>query len=229
VDLWVILILAGGLLILTTVPGAYLWWPSRADPIKRTDLGLALIAGAAIAFSIFSLQALFDTRLHSLEDRREDARREADRNSSAVAFIGLYSDLSGIDLSGRELPGLYLRSKRLVEARLTDANLTGAVLANSNLERADLRRADLSGLRGNAADFDSANLEEANLTGAILVVSSLRNTRLRRAILDGANLLGARADGADLSGATYNSETIFPPDIDASPCRAQVCVFPDQA
>jgi len=227
VELWVIFALGGGLLVLTLVPGVYLWWPSRDDPVKRTDLGLALVAGATVAFSIFALQALFDNRIHELEERREDARRQADRNTSALNFIGLYDDLSFIDLSGRDLPGLYLRGKTLRDARFSRSNLTGAVIVGGNATRADFARADLTSVRADGARLTEANFEEADLTDAVLVGTDLRGASLRGAILDGADLGESGVEFALFEGARYNGETVFPRDMRVPTCAAgQTCVLP---
>jgi hypothetical protein len=36
--------------------GAFLWWPPSASPSRRSDLGIALIGTAAIAFAVLGLQ-----------------------------------------------------------------------------------------------------------------------------------------------------------------------------
>ena len=94
---------------------------------------------------------------------------------------------------------------QLVEAHLEDTELTQIDFDGVNLTGAHLDRADLS----------EAHLYAANLPGASLRAADLRNADLAASNLRGAHLEGANLDGAILqetylTGATADSDTIWP-------------------
>jgi uncharacterized protein YjbI with pentapeptide repeats len=212
----VILVVAAILLVSTVIPGIRLYWPQRRDPVSRTDLGVALMTGALIAFAVLALQILVELRAQNDATQRQ---READRQA-LLLVLGRQRDISGIDLDKRDLSGAYLVGKTfhganlaganlknasLEEASLIEANLVHAVLYNAHLDRADLREADLAdaslaGANLNGAKLDGDRLIRVNFTDADLSNAWMR-ADLRGARLIRARLVGARLDPADLQGA----------------------------
>ena len=72
-----ILVVAAILLISTVIPGIRLFWPQRRDPVSRTDLGVALMTGALIAFAVLVLQILVEFRARKdAEARAAEAMNE---------------------------------------------------------------------------------------------------------------------------------------------------------
>ena len=220
----VIVVIAVVLLIGTIIPGVRLYWPRRTDPVSRSDLGVALMGGALIAFAVLVLQLMIQYRA---EDESRERQELADRES-LLLVLGQSPNLSGLDLHGEDLSEAYLNQKVLRGADLTGADLTkarleGAVLFAANLkdadltearlDRADLRYADLSGatLVGaslTGARLEAASLVEADLSGADLsdarVQADLRGADLRGAKLVGAQFARANLEKADLRGADLN-------------------------
>lgn len=197
---WLILLVAGVLIVGTVLPGLRLWWPTRTEQVSKTDLGLALMTGALIAFAVLTVQILVDIR-----GRQEDRHRElaAERQSLQIS-VG-QRNLSGIYLGGAHLKNFYLGGKRLNGADLGEARLQGAVLTRAwlvgaNLNKAWLSGANLSGARLADATLDDAHLEGANLDGANLDGASLANARLDGAVLTDARM-SADLRGADLTNA----------------------------
>lgn len=193
----VIALLGVLLLIGTVVPGMRLWWPRHGDLVSRSDLGIALMTGAVIAFSVFALQLVIQIRSQRDADARE---RQADKQA-LLLLLGRSSDLSGVDLREKDLSHAYLNEKvlrggilekaTLTEVQLQDADLLGANLRRARLELAHLDRADLR-----FADFAGATLEGATLTGANLDAATLSPLR------EGNRLVGVNLNGADLSNAS---------------------------
>jgi uncharacterized protein YjbI with pentapeptide repeats len=213
-SIWVILSVAALLLVLFVVPGVYLWrpfWPYRK---RRGELGLALLTGALIGFSILVVQVLFDQRISSIEGRRA---RQAEQQSLQLA-IGQNEDISGIDLAGAKLTGLYLGRKQMNGARLVGADLDRAVLDRAVLRRADLYRVDLNGATAKEADLSGANIANANLAGVDLRGAKLPGATLRGATLPGAMLSLADAS-ADLRGADLERATLAGADLSQADLR----------
>jgi uncharacterized protein YjbI with pentapeptide repeats len=212
------------LLIATVIPGVRLYWPQRGDPVSRTDLGVALMTGALIAFAVLVLQLLIQVRSQmDANDRQNEAERQ-----SLLLVLGRSQDLSGLDLHAKDLSGAYLNAKILSRADLEKANMENASLQDANLvaadlqeanlenahlERADLRHADFTGARLSGAKLNNVNLDTAvfygdkggkerfaDLSDADLSNASIR-ADLRFAHLDGARLIGAVLAPANLSGA----------------------------
>jgi uncharacterized protein YjbI with pentapeptide repeats len=220
----VIAIVGVMLLVATVIPGVRLYWPQRRDPVSRTDLGVALMTGALIAFAVLALQLLIQVRSQmDANDRQNEAERQ-----SLLLVLGRSQNLSGLDLHAKDLSGAYLNAKILSQADLVKANmenaslqdanlvaadLQGANLHNAHLERADLRHADFTGARLTGAKLNNVNLDTAvfygdkggrerfaDLTNADLSNASIR-ADLRFAHLNGARLIGAVLAPANLSGA----------------------------
>ena len=188
----VIVVIAVLLLIGTIIPGVRLYWPRRSDPVSRSDLGVALMGGALIAFAVLVLQLMIQSRA---EDESRQRQELADRES-LLLVLGQSPNLSGLDLHGEDLSEAYLNEKilrgsDLTEAQLTRVRLEGAVLFAANLKDADLTEARL----------DRADLRYANLSGATLVGASLTGAKLGAASLVDANL-----SGADLSDALVQAD-----------------------
>lgn len=229
-DPWAIGLFGASLLVLSVVPGLYLWLPSRRDRLSRSNLGVALMTGALVAFAVLVMQVLVDVRLNQVEDQRS-AQEE---RQSAQLMVGLEQDLTGIGLPHRDLTGFYLYGKSL-----RSANLRGAILSNAILTAADLTGADLIGAKLDGARLDSARTvpratlrtEEvptawlddadlrpnggvpADLSQALLVGASLRGAHLEGAILAGARLNDADLSGASLSGADLSDTSFLGADL----------------
>ncbi len=235
------------LLIGTIIPGVRLYWPRHKNPATRSDLGIALMGGALIAFAVLGLQLMIQFRAESdnrerLEQANSDARQrqeQADRQA-LLLLLGRSENLSGVDLHEEDLSQAYLNAKELgganlaganmvnaslLEAKLVDANLAGATLDGAHLDRADLRHADLSG----------ASLVGATLTGASLDAARLSprregNGRVR-VDLSGADLSNAwvRADlrGADLSYAILVGTRFAPANLQGAEFNGADLEFAD--
>jgi uncharacterized protein YjbI with pentapeptide repeats len=220
IPIWAIGIIAGVLLVGTIVPGVRLWWPTHTDPIRRSDLGLALMTGALIAFAVLIVQLLVDVRT-----RQDDRNRERAAEHQSLQISLGPTNLAGIDLGDGKLANFYLRSKDLEGADLERADLTKAVLAHTRLMRANLNNAklsnaDLSWANLSGATLDGARLRKAHMYGTTLngaslegvdlkqailtdaqLSADLRHARLNRAVLEGAQLPNANLMGADLRHA----------------------------
>lgn len=238
------------IVVLTVIPGYYLWWPSRRESSARSDLGVALMTGALIAFAVLTVQVTIDRNIR----QRDEARQRADARQSFELTLNLQDDLTGIRLDGRNLRGFYLYKKRLVDAELNRTDLRDATLIRSNLSGARMRDAQLAGAIMNGAlleqtKMERANLHETNLFGANMLGAVLRDATvsqteftsanlegvdLRGAHMEGASLAGATLIGADMSdalvdssttfaGAIYDSTTIFPPGVVQDRCRRKLC------
>jgi len=214
-------IAAAGILLLvgTIVPGVRLWWPQHRDPVSRSDLGVALMTGALIAFAVLAVQVLIQIRSQQDANARED---QADR-AALVLMLERSSNLSDLNLQGKDLSTTYLKEKDLTGAnlsrssmasaslqgsKLVGATLSGVRLDNAQLQRADLRYATLDGASFVKANLSGANLDAATLTpGVNLTKADLTNASaradLRKAVLADAILVGAHLDRANLQGADF--------------------------
>src|ERR687886_1143204 len=135
---WAIAVVAALLVTGTIIPGIRLWWPTRTDPIRRSDLGLALTTGAMIAFAVLIVQILVESRA-----RQEDRNRQSVAEQQNLQIAIGPTNLAGIGLKGDHMDGFYLRGKDLAGANLREAHLEQAVLVEANLRRADLTEATL--------------------------------------------------------------------------------------
>ena len=205
---WAIALIGFVALAGTVIPGVRLWWPSRADPVRRSDLGLALMTGALIAFSVLLLQLLFDVRMAETDRARSDREDQA----NFQLFITRQTNLAGVELSRKKMDGFFLQGKNLAGADLSYSNLRGAVMRHTNLVGADLRGADLTGADLGHADLNEANLEGANLTDAKLGYADLSRARLSKAILVRADLDVATVR-ADLRRADLRFASLFNADL----------------
>jgi uncharacterized protein YjbI with pentapeptide repeats len=235
------------LLISTIIPGVRLYWPRHRDPVSRSDLGVALMGGALIAFAILVLQVMIQFRAEADDrDRAEQASRDArERQEQAdrqalLLLLGRSQNLSGVDLHEENLSAAYLSAKQLRGANLGEANMV-----NASLEDAKLVDANLAGARLDAARLDRADLRHADLSGASLVGATLTAARLdaarlsprregtRRARVDlsGADLSNAwvRADlrGADLSHATLVGTHFAPANLQGADFNGADLEFAD--
>jgi uncharacterized protein YjbI with pentapeptide repeats len=237
-----IAIVGVALLVATVIPGIRLYWPQRGDPVSRTDLGVALMTGAFIAFAVLGLQLMIQIR-SQLDSNRRDT--EAERQS-LLLLLGRSRDLSGLDLHGKDLRGAYLNAKILRGANLAHADLRKALLQGTNLMAADLEGSNLAGAHLERADLRQADLVGANLQGAKLnnarldtavfygekggddVVADLRgadlsnawaSADLRHADLRKATLVGTRLAPANLQGARLNSADLTYADLRGADLR----------
>ena len=201
---WAIAVVAALLVTGTIIPGIRLWWPTRTDPIRRSDLGLALTTGAMIAFAVLIVQILVESRA-----RQEDRNRQSVAEQQNLQIAIGPTNLAGIGLKGDHMDGFYLRGKDLAGANLREAHLEQAVLVEANLRRADLTEATLPLADLSRADLRGARLREADLEGAHLPLALLDGAFLDRANLEKADLTDAQGaanlQGADLGGATLDN------------------------
>jgi uncharacterized protein YjbI with pentapeptide repeats len=180
--IWLIGLVIVVVVVGTIAGGAYLWWPGHSTDIGRQDLGVALLTGALIAFSVLVIQLLVDFRA-----RQADQRRQAASEHQSLQISLGPRKLPSIDLSDANLEKFYMRHKVLTDANLSHSRLKNAVLAQARLVRADLTGADLT---------------SAVLTGAFLTNATLDDAHLEKADMYGAHLNGASLEGAHLDGAT---------------------------
>jgi uncharacterized protein YjbI with pentapeptide repeats len=220
---WTILAVGAALLAATVVPGLYLWWPTRSKELAKSDLGLALMTGALIAFSVVLLEFLLAQRANRLESERQG---ESEKQALQL-LVGRQRNLSGIDLggevlndfylNGKDLTGANLRGSSLRRARLQDAVLVETILVRSHLEDsrlegAHLERAILDGAHLDGAHLRGARLQGARLRGAYLLSADL-DFAVVRADLAGARLMGARFFGADLGNANLRGAKLQRADL----------------
>jgi uncharacterized protein YjbI with pentapeptide repeats len=230
---WTIAAVGGALLALTVIPGVYLWWPSRSKELAKSDLGLALMTGALIAFSVLVLEFLLTQRARKLESVRQD---EAEKQALQL-LVGRQRNLAGIDLGcsaaekdadcGEVLDGFYLSGKILTDANLRGSSLQQVRLENARLQQAILAGADMEGANLEGAHLERAILDRARLHGAVLRFANLEGARLRgaqlpranldfallRADLAGAQLVGASLFGADLANANLRGAKLQRADL----------------
>lgn len=205
---WAIALIGFVALAGTVVPGVRLWWPSRADPVRRSDLGLALMTGALIAFSVLLLQLLFDIRMAETDRRRSDREDQA----NFQLFVTRQTNLAGVDLSGKRMDGFFLQGKNLAGANLSSTNLRGAILRHANLVGANLKGADLTGADLGHADLNEANLERATLANTKLGFADFSRARMSGAILRKADL-GVATLRADLRRADLRFANLYNADL----------------
>ena len=111
IPVWAIGVIAAILLVGTVVPGVHLWWPTHQDPIRRSDLGLALMTGALIAFAVLIVQVLVDVRTRQDDRHRQAAaaKQSAEAEKQSLQISLETNDLSGINLKQAKLADFYLR------------------------------------------------------------------------------------------------------------------------
>jgi uncharacterized protein YjbI with pentapeptide repeats len=207
------------LLIATVIPGVRLYWPQHRDPVRRSDLGIALMTGALIAFAVLAVQIMIQIR-----SQRDANEREAQAERAALLLqLGRSANLASLDLHEEDLSNAYLKEKdlsganlehasmtsaSLQDSKLIGANLSGATLDNARLHRADLRYADLGGASLVRAELNGVNLNAAALTPSVdLSQADLSNASagadLRGAVLTDTTLIGTRLAQANLQGADF--------------------------
>jgi uncharacterized protein YjbI with pentapeptide repeats len=223
------------LIVVLVLFGFVLWMPRRSEPEARSDLGVALLTGAAISLVFFALQ-----------NENEDSRQEvADRQALQIS-LGLQRDLRGadlrdqplhkFDLAFKDMSHANLRGVDLSKANLTNAILRGTRLDGANLEKADLSRADLTEAVLNGANLRDATLTDAILEGAEIGVDEfgkpadltraeaidarmhhacLADAKLNEAILGGADLRDAVLTGANLKDAILERDGV-PANLDGA-------------
>ena len=253
-------IVFGGFLIivLSVLPGLWLWWPQRKDEVSRSDLGVALMTGALIAVAVLAIQVSIDEKAR----KRDETRQVADARQNFELTLSLQRDLTGIRLDGKDLRGIHFHGKKLERASLIGSVMDEVVLSEANLTDATLLGAklvdaDMTGVQAERANFQGAHLEGAvlnrsQLRGAAFIQTHLENAELRDAVLlfanlqqshlEGASFSRASLIGADLSGATWDSTTAFagalydrrtrwPADVKEPGCRKASCeaIDPPQA
>jgi hypothetical protein len=229
---WMLVAVGAGILATAVVPGIWLWWPARGNASSRSDLGVALMTGTLVAFSVLIVQVLYESRASRLEGDQRAAQvtrdrrmqQQAERQSLALA-VGLQHDLRELDLRGRDLSGFFLVRKQLQEAQLSGARLDESVLTGSNLTGAALVGARLRQAVLDDARLVEAVLSRADLEGAYLRGTTLREADLSAADLRGADMEGATLRGAALGGAKYDATTKWPAHTRVRPCPTdRICV-----
>jgi uncharacterized protein YjbI with pentapeptide repeats len=197
-DWWIIVGVGVAILALAVVPGIWLYFPKRSDPLCRSDLGIALMAGAFVAFAVLGLQVMVDQRVTRVE---EDRARQEERQSLELQLALSTEALPRISLRGRDLSYFYLYRKEFAEGVFDDANLEGVNLTEAVLDGAKLNRAMLERAHLDGTSLVEAELKDAKLRGANLTNAQLKDAELDRATLTGADFSGADMTGAFLTGA----------------------------
>lgn len=205
----VVILIAGLIVLVTIMPGAALWWPTRGHPERRSDLGLALMSGAVIAFAVLGVQIMFDIRNQQAAD---ESQATADKQNLQFQ-VARQQDLSSIALAGQDLSGFYLPGKNMTESNLAGVIATGAIVNRTDLSRANLTDADFTG-----AQLRGARLLEAEGPRIILKDTDLRGATLERANLPNADLTGARLDFAQV-GAELEDATLVEAEMPAADLR----------
>ena len=227
-----LLAVGAGILATAVVPGVWLWWPSRRNASSRSELGVALMTGTLVAFSVLAVQVLYESRVSRLEELQRAAQTTRDRRfqqqserQSLELAVGMQHDLRELDLRGRNLSGFFLVRKQLQGAQLSGARLNEAVLTGSNLTGAAFVDARLRAAVLDDARLVEAVLSRADLQGAYLRGTTLRGADLSAADLRGADLTGATLRDAALGGARYDATTTWPARTRVKSCpRGKLCV-----
>jgi uncharacterized protein YjbI with pentapeptide repeats len=210
--IWAIGVIAALVVAGTVAPGIRLWWPSRKEPGGKSQLGVALMTGAVIAFAVLLIQILVETRARQDDERRQQA---ALKLQEQISFGP--SDLAGIGLVGEHLEHFYFGHKNLVGAHLMGAHLDEAILVHADLRRSDLTGAWISNADLSEADLRDATLDGAHLERAKLALADLRGATFEHAHLDGAMLRGVKAvadfDGASLHRAQLDDARLSGADL----------------
>lgn len=218
-------LLVGGLVIilLAVVPGLFLWWPKRHDPVSRSELGVALMTGALIAVAVLGIQTSIDSKAR----KRDASRQAADARQNFELTLALQPDLSGIRLDGEDLRGIHFYGKIMRRATLNRAIMDEVILSRAQLPEASLQRTILNGAVMDGVDLRAAHLENALLIGAVLTDAGMRGSYLngahlesadlsravlrfailRNSHLEGTSFSGADLRSADLGGATWDAST----------------------
>ncbi|MGH3103169.1 MAG: pentapeptide repeat-containing protein [Gaiellaceae bacterium] len=197
------------------VPGLFLVWPSRREPGCRTDLGVALLTGALVAFTVLAVQIVFDLRFSELDRKRQEAQNQRDAILSMKLAISSQKDLSGIQLQNLDLSRFYFGGKSLTFAQMQGTRLVDAVLDGVDLSYADLSEGNLTGANLRGAKLAEAALANAKLDNVIATTADFTNAVLTGATLRGADLSGAKLQGADLTRATLPSDALSATEYDA--------------
>jgi uncharacterized protein YjbI with pentapeptide repeats len=176
--------------------GLALWWPPDESPDRSSDLGAALLGGAAIALVAIAIERAIAHRSERVQARREELHERTRRSGLLRQRIAttprtptgrlplVHLGAEGLDLSGAHLADSDLHSARLAGADLTFADLSGSHLGDADLRGAVLKDADLyrcnlltQNLKG--CDFSNAYLAYANvLWPAFVEASSIRDANL---------------------------------------------------
>jgi uncharacterized protein YjbI with pentapeptide repeats len=196
---WIIVGAGAAILLLAVVPGIWLYYPNRRDPLSRSDLGIALMAGAFVAFAVLGLQLMVEERLTRVE---QDRALQEERQNLELQLALSTEPLPRISLRGRDLSYFYLYRKEFAEGVFDDANLEGVNLTEAVLDGAKLNRAMLERAHLDGTSLVEAQLKDAKLRGANLTNAQLKDAELDRATLTGADFSGADLTGAFLTGAT---------------------------
>jgi uncharacterized protein YjbI with pentapeptide repeats len=197
------------------VPGILLVWPSRKERTCRVDLGVALLTGALVAFTVLGVQIVFDWRFSELDRRRQEAQDRRDAVLSMKLAISSQKELSGIQLENLDLSRFYFGGKTLTFAQMRGTRLVEAVLDGVDLAYADLSGGDLSRANLRDARLVEAQLPNATLDEAIAAKADFSGAILTGAFLRGADLSGAKLQGADLTGATMTIDALSATEYDA--------------
>jgi uncharacterized protein YjbI with pentapeptide repeats len=207
---WISVVLAA----LTAMLGLGLWLRGGRSPADYTQLGAAVLGGAAVALALYVLE----------EDRQRATDRLVEQQSLAVQ-LAVSSDLRRIDLTGADLGSAHLANKKLMGATLAGANLARANLSNAGLRNAYMKGVDLTCATmadariGGGASLEGADLDGASLQGATLTAADLRDADLREASLERAGLRGADLRGADLTGAVLTGAVLHDADLSGADLR----------
>ncbi len=191
--------------------------------IHNDYLALLLIQAISVIIIIFVLD--------TLQQRREEQRREADLQAQLIrqagspiqlifeygwlAGEGKYghtkallkganlrnTNLRGQNLSSADLSSANLGYADLRETTLVNMNLSGANLASTKLEEAFANQSDLSRTLIHRAKMQNATFKYSNFTLAHLQLTNLTGTNLTGSNFTSANLCNTRLCGANLTGA----------------------------
>ncbi len=210
-SVWMIVGVALAILAFSVVPGVFLFWPSRSDPVCRSDLGVALMTGALVAFAVLGFQLLVEARVSRVE---QDRQKLEERQTLELQLALTTEPLPRIALRERDLSYFYLYKKDFREgifngANLTGANLTQAVLNDARFIGPNLERAHLDGASMNSANLAGATLKGANLTDAQLQDAQLDGAELQATDLTNANLTNAFLTGVTTRGSDRRTQMTF--------------------
>lgn len=145
--------------LLIILIGIILWWPPSSEADRKSDLGAAMVGGAAVAFAVLLVERTLTN---------ESAKREG--RVRLVELLMEKDDLISADLQNQSLPHVYLSGKVLQQANLSGADLREADLSRADLRGAVLKNADLRGAKLRDARLlvtADADLENVDLDGAL--------------------------------------------------------------
>ena len=173
-------------------------------------LGLCLLLGAALAFTLVALAAA------------DSAAARMPSRCSAPPHAGAdYAkcNLTGVNFTGADLMGANFKKAILTGTALGSADLSGATLTHvvsgsiagtpASLPsgwavvdgylvgpQTNLTGANLTGVNLTNTDLDKANLTGANLSGVNLTDATVKGSELQGTVLAGATLTGIVSGGA---------------------------------